>query len=119
MTRRLADLVDGTPTLVAFWSSVCAPSVAAMPALLADGHALQTRGYHVIAVSESPLDSATMRWLAERHFDLPVYFDRDHSARLALAQWGTPEFFVLDGRGRLRYRMTTLSSVGAEVESVR
>jgi thiol-disulfide isomerase/thioredoxin len=118
-SRTLADLVNGKPTLVAFWSSFCPPSIAAMPALLANGHALRARGFNVVAISEHPLDSTTKAWLADRHFDLPVYFDRDREARLALAQWGTPNFFILDGRGRLRYRMTPLSAVGAELESVR
>lgn len=116
--RQLADLVGGRPTLVAFWSMHCFYSIAQHGALAATARQLKALGYNTVAVTDEPLDSAMKATLAARKLDFPAYRDQNHDARLALAQWGTPEYFVLDGKGRLRFRLRSLESAAAKLVSV-
>lgn len=116
--RRLADLVAGRPTLVAFWSMHCPYSVAQHATLAATARRLSTLGYNSVALTHEPLDSTMLATLAAQRLDFPAYRDQNNEARLAFAQWGTPEYFVLDGTGRIRFRLTTLANAAAQLASV-
>ena len=63
--------------------------------------------------------ASSARGLREaQKLDFPAYRDQNHEARLAFAQWGTPEFFILDAKGRVRFRVTTLERAAAQLVSV-
>jgi hypothetical protein len=117
-SRRLSELVDGRPTLVAFWSMYCFYSLAQHAELAATAHRLATLGYNTVAITNGRLDSATLDTLAAHKWDFPPYRDGNNEARVAFAQFGTPEYFVLDGKGRVRFRLTTLANAPAQLVSV-
>jgi hypothetical protein len=115
----LQTLIAGRPTLVVFWSRGCGKALAITRDLARLGKRWLAEGYGVIVVVNDRPSSELAAYLEQNHFSLPVYRDRQHEARRALGQWGTPEMFVLDGRGRLRYSHTTLELAGAQLASLR
>jgi hypothetical protein len=47
-----------------------------------------------------------------------VYFDVTNAARRAFGQWATPEYYVLDARGVVRFKHSTLDLVLAQAVSL-
>jgi hypothetical protein len=115
----LQALIADRPTLVVFWSRRCGNALAITPQLARRTERWVADGYGVIVVVGEGPSSETAAYLEQHHLSLPIYRDGQHEARLALGQWGTPEMFVLDGRGRLRYAHTSLELAGAQLASLR
>lgn len=115
----LQALVANRPTLVVFWSRGCGNALAITSRLASLTQRWITRGYGVILVVNDRPSSELSAYLEQHHLSLPIYRDARHEARRALGQWGTPEMFVLDGPGRLRYAHTTLELTGAQLASLR
>lgn len=90
----------------------------ARPLAFSTARRLATLGYNTVALTREPLDSAMLETLAAKQLDFTPFRDQNNEARLALAQWGTPEYFVLDGKGRVRFRLTTLTDAAAQLASV-
>ncbi len=116
---RLQELIAGRPTFVVFWSRGCGKALAITRDLERLGQRWSTKGYGVIVIVNDRPSSELAAYLEQNHFSLPIYRDPRHEARRALGQWGTPEMFVLDGRGRLRFTHTTLELAGAQLASLR
>lgn len=115
----LQALVANRPTLVVFWSRGCGNALAITSRLASLTQRWIARGYGVILVVNDRPSSELSAYLEQHHLSLPVYRDMRHEARRALGQWGTPEMFVLDSQGRLRYGHTTLELTGAQLASLR
>jgi hypothetical protein len=118
-STNLQELIAGRPTFVVFWSRGCGKALAITRDLARLGRRWSADGYGVIVIVNDRPSSELAAYLEQNHFSLPVYQDPQHEARRALGQWGTPEMFVLDGRGRLRYAHTTLELAGAQLASLR
>lgn len=96
-----ADLKKGDTVLVSFFASWCLPCKIEHPVLMR----LARDGVRIVGIiyKDSPADS--LRWLNE----LGNPYKRigvDPKSRTAI-DWGVsgvPETFILDGRGRIRYR---------------
>lgn len=101
-TVRLRETAAGRPTFVAFWSRHCPPSAEQVPRLQRVAAALRARGYAVVTVSEAPTPEFR-RYLAERRLTFPVYADAFRELSPALGQWATPEYYVLDAGGHVRF----------------
>jgi hypothetical protein len=115
----LTTLIAGRPTVVVFWSRGCGKALAITSRLALLTQRWVAAGYGAVLVVNDPPSSELSAYLDRHHLSLPVYRDVRHEARSALGQWGTPEMFVLDGRGRLRFAHTTLEQAGAQLESLR
>jgi hypothetical protein len=118
MPVNLQALVASGPTLVVFWSRGCGNALAITSRLASLTQRWIARGYGVILVVNDRPSSELSAYLEQHHLSLPIYRDTRHEARRALGQWGTPEMFVLDGHGRLRYAHTTLELTGAQLASL-
>ena len=46
---------------------------------------------------------------------MPIYADLDRVLTLAVKHWGTPEYYVLDSAGTLRFRRSALKDVAAQL----
>ncbi len=50
---------------------------------------------------------------------MEVLYDRQGETARALNSWGTPQYFVLDGSGRLRFAYTSLDDVPRQLAALR
>jgi peroxiredoxin len=119
-TRDLKDLAAGRVTVVAFTSRFCAPALEDMPRLAAVRTRLERAGVRVLVVVEEAGPSpALAAALAKAGLSGPVHFDTRHEASRAFNQWGTPNYFALDGDGRVRFEVTSSAEdVLAEAEAL-
>ncbi len=115
----LRALIANRPTVVVFWSRGCGNALAITPRLARLTQRWVAGGYGVILVVNDRPSRELTTYLEQHHLSLPIYRDARHEARSALGQWGTPEMFVLDGQGRLRYAHSTLELTGAQLASLR
>ncbi len=95
-----ATLADGTPHLLVFWATWCAPSKASLPEVLAYEGATQTP---VIAITDEPADKLTA-FFHQLTTPSPqtVAIDEVRRAFLAYGVSGTPTFVLIDGQGIVR-----------------
>lgn len=111
----LATVQAGRVSVVTFWSKNCGPSRAQTP--LFDGLAarLRTLNATLIPITSDAPSAAETSYLAVTGVHVPVYYDRDGSARGAFNQWSTPEYYVLDSTGKIRFRDSAPDVVLAQV----
>ncbi|MBA2671049.1 MAG: TlpA family protein disulfide reductase [Gemmatimonadetes bacterium] len=115
---RLEQLIGGGPTVVVFWSRYCGYSVQAMQQIVALAEHLAGEGVQLLAVTrDSPADAES--YLREGGWDMQVLFDTDGEAARALNSWGTPQYFVLDAAGRLRFAFSSLEDLPRQVAALR
>ncbi|NGP52666.1 TlpA disulfide reductase family protein [Thioalkalivibrio sp. XN8] len=98
----LTGLLGPEATVVVFWSRYCGASLAAMPRIAAMASRLAKAGVPLLAVTNDPPRDA-QEYLVENGFNLDVLFDDQGSFGQTLNNWGTPQYYVLDGKGRLRF----------------
>ncbi len=91
------------PTVVSFWSRYCPPSVMQMGDLRNAARVLAARGARVLTLTEEEPSPALTAYLREKGYDFPVRLDVDGGARRAFDTRGTPQHFVLDAAGRIRF----------------
>lgn len=99
---KLTELLGPESTVVVFWARHCAYSNAAMPRIATVAGQLAATGVPLLAVTRDPPDAA-QEYLDEGGFDLKVLFDDEGALGQAFNNWGTPEYYVLDGAGQLRF----------------
>jgi len=96
------DLADGQVQLVNVFASWCAPCRAEQPELLRLSRELKLP-INGIAYKDKPEDSlAFLKGLGDPYKRVGV--DRDGRAGIEWGVYGVPETYVIDGRGRVRYR---------------
>jgi peroxiredoxin len=111
----LSDLLGDRPTIVAFWSRYCAPSIEELPKLQAAVQQLQRTGVRVVAITREPPSPELEAWLKAKSVRLPIYHDMHGDATRAFEPFGTPDTFVLDGRGVIRFEHGGVEDLSARV----
>ncbi|MGD2111966.1 MAG: TlpA disulfide reductase family protein [Gammaproteobacteria bacterium] len=104
-THTLADY-HGKVLLVNFWASWCPPCIYEMPGLVRLQERLAERPFEVLAVNVGEKKYRVWKFVRLIDFDLPVLLD---TASEAFEAWGVmvmPTSFLLDARGRIRYRIS-------------
>jgi peroxiredoxin len=99
-----AMLADGSPHLLFFWATWCAPCKAAIPELLAFEHDRRTQ---VIAITDEPTEQLDVFF--QRHegsFPETVVSDELRRAFQAYAVSGTPSFVLIDATGTVATQWT-------------
>ncbi|UCG87765.1 MAG: redoxin domain-containing protein [Gemmatimonadota bacterium] len=115
----LSDILADQVTVVAFWSRSCAPSVNQIPQIQEVTDRLNARGISIVVITSEEVSPALTRFLAERGVDFPVYHDLNGQALRAFSSWGTPEYYVLDAHGRLRFARVPLEDVERFAEALK
>lgn len=99
----LKQLSAGKPTVVVFWSRDCGAAIEALPALAKTIPRLRQGGTPVVFVVDEGPSAALTSYLKASRVSWPVYHDVDGTARRAFGNFGTPEYYVLDALGRIRF----------------
>jgi len=99
------DAYRGRVVLVNFWASWCPPCVQEMPALEKLRKKLNEQPFEILAVNVGEAKYRVWKFVKLVNFNLPVLLDeRKHT----FDAWGVsvlPTSFLLDKRGRVRYRV--------------
>jgi hypothetical protein len=114
----LRQLTRGRVSVVTFWSRHCAPSRQEMSRLGNLRTQLDERGMSLVPITGEAPSTEVTDYLAKNPVGSPVYFDVTNAARRAFGQWATPEYYVLDARGVVRFKHSTLDLVLAQAVSL-
>jgi thiol-disulfide isomerase/thioredoxin/uncharacterized small protein (DUF1192 family) len=115
-THSLSLLANGEVTLVAFWSRYCGHSLDALPQLQRTADRLSAQGVRVVKIIDESISAELEDFLAEKGLGVPVFYDAHGAARTAFNQWGTPQYFVLDRTGQIRFEYSSLPAVLRQVQ---
>lgn len=103
----LAAVTGGKVAVVAFWWRDCPPSRAAFSSFETLARQLDERGMRLIAVTKEGPSLATHRYTKGAKVSFPVYHDVWGEVGRTFQVFGTPQYFITDGHGRIRFRYTT------------
>lgn len=104
---RLDDRLGEVATAVVFWSRSCPYSRRAMSRIVERAGELAAEEVPLLAVTGDASEKAK-EYLREEDVRveggaLEVLFDVEGEVADAVGSWGTPQYYVLDGEGRLRF----------------
>jgi hypothetical protein len=117
--RPFRELVEGADAaVVVFVSRHCGPSTQAMPRIQELAGALAGRGVVVLPVTQDPTGEEYPDTYREAGVDIPVWHDVAGDAAHAFNVWGTPQYYVVDRDGAIRYERTGLLSIPLELEAL-
>lgn len=115
----LSSITANRASVVVFWSRTCAPSRDQMRALDSLSTRLARLDAVLVPVSDEAITPEVQAFLREQKVTVPVYVDHTGTAQRLFEQWAVPEYVVLDARGVIRYRHSTLDLVLAQVAALR
>ena len=113
-----SEAMGGEITLIAFWSRFCGPSIQELPQLQETAFELSQLGVRTLAITDEAASPELAEFLDEQGFDMPIYHDLRREASLSLNQYATPSYYLLDGRGRIRFEDTSLEAVRRQVRAL-
>lgn len=105
------DLTAGSVTVVAFWSRHCGWSRLQVPGFSKLERQLANRGIRLVAITGEHPSASLDGFIREANVDFPVFYDRGGEAGRVFATMRTPDYFILDAAGRIRFANTDLSRV--------
>jgi thiol-disulfide isomerase/thioredoxin len=95
----------GKTVVVNFWATWCEPCRDEMPALARLREQLKDRPFEVLAVNYGESNAKVAGFLEREKLALPVLLDGDKAASERWGAKGLPMTFLVDARGRVRYRV--------------
>jgi len=104
--QSLKDSTAGKPSVIVYWSRHCGPALAALPAIDSVGRVLRSEGVPVYLVADEAPSTGTSSFFREHRIHIPVLYDSRKEINIALRNFGTPAYYVLDGSGRVRFKYT-------------
>lgn len=110
--------LNGTVTVIAFWSRYCPYSVEQINDLDRISSVLVTRGVRVLVVTDESDPGAVATYLRDRGAQFSTWLDIDRDAHNAFDNRGTPTYFVLDRDGILRFTGHSPAAVPRQVEAL-
>lgn len=90
-------------TVIALWSRHCSPSLLQLGDLNRVSSALAQHGIRVLTLTDEPASPALSEFIREQQLTFPLYADPAGVVRRALGSPGEPSYFILDGRGHVRF----------------
>jgi len=118
LTRTFNEITGGRLAFVAIWDRYCGPAIEALPGIERLAAELEARGIPVIIIAEQPPSDELDAFLAELGVGLTLFHDTRKEATRAFNSWATPEYFITDGDGRIRFEYTDLDSVLRQVATL-
>jgi peroxiredoxin len=108
---KLASLTRGRPTVVTFWSRYCGPSLEELPAVEKVWRELDARGIGMVAITDEMPSKELRAFLEEQKLTFPVYLDTRRDATNGFDNFGTPNYYILDADGVVRFDQRELQTV--------
>ena len=102
-THTLQELAGGRPSVVIFWSRNCGAALQALPSITDAVRRLRIDGTPVVMVVDEAPSPKLTEYLATQHFTWSIYDDVGGTTATAFGNFGTPSYYVVDGRGRIRF----------------
>jgi len=99
----LKESTAGKPSVIVYWSRHCGPALEALPAIDSVGRVLRSQGVPVYLVVDEAPSAETERFFREHKIHIPVLYDSRKEINVALRNFGTPAYYVLDRGGRVRF----------------
>jgi len=110
----LERVTRGRVSVVTFWSRECGFSVDQLPRLAQLSARLRERGMALVPIATEAQTPEVAAFLRNHPIGTANWFDASARARRAFGQWSTPEYYVLDEHGVVRFRHSTLELVLAQ-----
>jgi len=117
-TRTLRDIAAGRVAFVTMWDRYCGAAIEALPEIERLANELEARGIAAIVIAEQPPSPELDAFLREKNVEITLYHDTRREAIRAFNAWGTPEYFITDADGRIRFEYTDLSSALRQVAAL-
>lgn len=116
----LADVMHGAPTVVAFWSRYCIPSLEQLPEFQRAARQLEADGVRVVAITSEAPSTDLRDWMKRAGYTFDVYHDIRGEAATVLERSGTPDHVVIDAAGRIRFeRLRNARELASRVAALR
>jgi tetratricopeptide (TPR) repeat protein len=116
----LTSLLHGSRGAVAvFVSRTCTGSMATMPRIQDMARRMAERGITVVAITKDEVAEDYLEAYHEIGVDLPIYHDVTGDAGHAFNTWHTPDYYVLDHHGAIRFEHTDVVAIGVQLEALR
>jgi hypothetical protein len=118
-TVTVGDAMGGTGAVVVFWSRRCGPAVESVDAINRLAASLRAGGVRVIAVTDEAPSAEFAAEVRRLGLGVPVYHDTRREAAHGFRAVGTPEYFVVDAGGSIRYEDTAPSDIPRQLAVLR
>jgi peroxiredoxin len=110
-TASLLDLLGARVTVVAFWSPSSGPAIRDLPELQRLAERLEPKGIGVVAITRHEPAGGLKAYMESHAITFPVFIDRRGAAARIFGQWGTPEYYIVDHEGRIRFEHSDLEDI--------
>jgi hypothetical protein len=118
-SHALADLTKSQTALVIFWSRHCGAALDAVPDIATLVKRLDREGTPVVFVVDEAPSAELDRVLATRGVTWTVHYDPRASLADAMRNFGTPSYYVVDRRSRIRFStVEQLGDIHSRLEAV-
>jgi thiol-disulfide isomerase/thioredoxin len=104
-TRHDLDDLQGSVVLVNFWASWCPPCVREMPAMRRLADTFRGRDFLILAVNVAEGKAKAARYAQPASDGFLILDDKNSAAFKAWQARVFPSSYILDTKGRLRYRV--------------
>jgi thiol-disulfide isomerase/thioredoxin len=108
----------GRPTVVVFAKSGCGFSLRALPQVQRLSAEFARGGVRTVVVTDEAPSAELQAFFRGRGFTGPVLHDPWRSTHSAFGSSGTPEYFVVDAAGTIRFEYSSLAELPAQVEAL-
>src|SRR4029077_6660627 len=102
--QSLKEATAGKPSVIVYWSRHCGPALAALAAIDSVGRVLRSEGVPVYLVADEAPTAETTSFFREHRIHIPVLYDSRKEINIALRNFGTPAYYVVDAGGRVRFK---------------
>jgi len=110
----ISTFAGGKVHVVTFWSRYCAPSRRDFAQLNALGKALSKHGIVLIPIAQESPSASVRSFVKEQKVTVPVYYDAERQAGRAFNQWRTPDYYVVDQEGVIRFAHSDIDKILAQ-----
>jgi thiol-disulfide isomerase/thioredoxin len=114
----IGKLAQDRPSVIAFVSRECPPSLAQLASLQIAANKLRNAGVPLLTIVREVPNAVVVRAFRSRGFALPLYFDTRGRASRALGQVGTPHYFVFDPLGGVRFESRSPDEILRQVAAI-